>query len=75
MTDVDTDINEARRRKLYMEAKRIGLSRDDRIELAQVILRRDITSWKDLDDDQAIRMLDAIEGFALINWMLVGRPA
>lgn len=74
MTDVDTDINEARRRKLYMEAKRIGLCREDRIDLARMILRRDVTSWTELNEEQTTRMLDALEGFVLINWILVGRP-
>lgn len=73
MTVTEPDTVEARRRKLHMVAKEIGLSRDDRIELSQYILRRDITSWKQLDDDQVVRMLDALEGFALVTWLLARR--
>ena len=66
MTVTEPDTVEARRRKLHMVAKEIGLSRDDRIELSQYILRRDITSWTELDEAQMTRMLDALEGYGLI---------
>ena len=56
-----------RRRKLFLVAKEIGLTRDERIELAQYLLRRDITSWKQLDEEQVLRLLDAIEGYSLIR--------
>lgn len=55
-----------RRRKLYERAKSIGLTREERIDLAQILLRRDITSWKQLDEAQVVRMLDAIEAAELI---------
>lgn len=55
-----------RRRKLFLLAAEIGLSRGERIELSQYILRRDITSWKQLDETQVCRMLDALEGHQLI---------
>lgn len=42
------------------------LTREDRISLAQMILRRDITSWSELDEGQMTRMLDALEGYGLI---------
>ena len=58
---------EKRRRKLYMLAKQIGLSDDERHALAEYLLRRDITSWKQLDDAQVCRLLDAIEGWHLIS--------
>ena len=65
---------EARRRKLMASAKEVGLTREERIELAQYILRRDITTWKTLDDDQVLRLLDAFEGFHLIVELLAQRP-
>lgn len=64
---------EARRRKLHMVAKQIGLTRDERIELAEYILRRDITSYRQLDDSQVIRLLDALEGFELVVHLLSAR--
>lgn len=57
----------ARRRKLYMLAKEIGLSDDERHALAEYLLRRDVDTWKDLDDAQVCRLLDAIEGWSLIS--------
>ena len=59
----------ARRKKLFVMAAQLGLLRDERIELASMILRRDMTSWKDLTDEQVIRLLDAMEGYAFITYM------
>lgn len=56
-----------RRRKLMATAKEIGMTRDERIDLACFLLRRDITTWKTLDDDQICRLLDAMEGWVLIE--------
>lgn len=53
-----------------MLAKEIGLRPDDRLELASYMLRRDITSWKHLDDAQVCRMLDACEGYQLISQLI-----
>lgn len=62
-----------RRRKLFLLADEVGLSRDDRIELAQYLLRRDITSWKQLDEAQVCRLLDALEGHQLISELAAQR--
>ncbi len=66
----DTDPNggsqTARQRKLFLLAKEIGLRREERIDLAQIVLRRDIVSWKELDDAQVCRMLDALEGYQYV---------
>ena len=64
----------ARRRKIFWHADQIGLTRDERIELAQYLLRRDVVSWKNLEDDQVDRLLDALEGWALIRTLLELRP-
>lgn len=56
----------AARRKVYQRAKELGLSRDERLHLAEILLRRDVRSWSDLDEAQVLRLLDAIEGFELI---------
>jgi len=55
-----------RRRKLFTYADSFGLTRDERLELSEMLLRRDIASWKDLTDIQVLRMLDAFEGAALL---------
>lgn len=70
MGGASRDILEARRRKLFVLAKEIGLEREERMELAKAILWRDITSWRQLDDDQVRRMLDALEGYEKIRWLL-----
>ena len=56
----------ARKRKLFALSDTFGLTRDERLELACYLLRRDITSWKDLNDHQVCRLLDALEGTELL---------
>lgn len=61
------------RRKLHTWADEAGFSRDERIALAQYLLRRDITSWSQLDEAQVARMLDAFEGHHLIGELVAQR--
>ena len=56
-----------------MRAKEIGLTDDERHALAEYLLRRDITSWTQLDEAQVSRLLDAFEGFELIVELLSQR--
>lgn len=53
-----------------MLAKRYKLSRAERLELSAVLLWRDVESWNDLTDAEIVRVLDAFEGFALINHLM-----
>lgn len=73
MAEAQRDILAARRRKLFVLADEIGLEREERIELARAILWRDINSWRALTDDQVSRMLDALEGYEKIRWLLSNR--
>lgn len=63
----EVSVEERRRRKVYALAKELGLSRCDRLDLAEFLLRRDITSWRQLDDGQIGRLLDALEGAQLVD--------
>ena len=63
----------AKRKKMFALADSIGLERDERIELSKAILWRDITSWKHLSDEQVVRILDALEGFEKVRWLLENR--
>lgn len=49
------------------------LDRDDRIGLAEMILRRDVESWKTLTEPELIRLLDALEGYSLIGHIIATR--
>lgn len=68
MTESDPIVS--RRRKAFMLAKDIGLSDEERHELATIILRRDITSWGQLNEAQLERLLDALEGYEKISHLL-----
>ncbi len=61
---------EARRRKVLALAREIGLTVDDRMELASALLWRDVVSWADLTDEQVSRLLDALEGYGKVRWLL-----
>lgn len=67
------DAIEARRRKLFRYAKTFGMSREERLDLSEIILRRDIPSWDDLNSTEVSRLLDAFEGAALIMHLLETR--
>lgn len=73
---VDTvdDAVEARRRKMFALAKEITLTREERLQFSEMLLRRDTTTWKDLTDDDRRRLLDALEGYMLIDVLLSLRP-
>jgi len=58
------------RRKLHSLCDQLTFTRDERIELAQYLLRRDITSYSQLSEEQVCRLLDALDGFHLVVQLL-----
>ncbi len=71
----EAEHQDARRRKLFLIADEIGLTRTERIEFSQYLLRRDVTTWKGLSDEQVERLLDGHEGYQLITELLAQRAA
>jgi hypothetical protein len=63
----------AARRKLFKYARDLGFTDDERHDLTAVFLSTDTTSWKDLTDEQMTRLLDAFEGFLLIQQTIILR--
>lgn len=61
------------RRKAMHYCDTYGLTRQDRLDLASYLLRRDVTTWKGLDEGQLLRLLDALEGFQLIAQLMIDR--
>lgn len=59
---------------MFLLAREIGLTREERVELASYLLRRDLTSWKGLDDVQVSRLLDGLESYQLISGLKAMRP-
>jgi hypothetical protein len=53
-----------------MLAKRIGFDQQDRISFSNMILCLDHDSWTELSDAQLARVLDGIEGFLLVTYLL-----
>lgn len=58
------------RRKAHLLAGELGLTREERIALSVYLLRRDVTSWSQLDEAQTLRILDALEGSQLVMELL-----
>ncbi len=67
----DSRLTKLRKARSYATSH--GMSRDERIDLAEIILRRDISSWADLTEPQVERLLDAFEGHTLIRHLLDSR--
>lgn len=62
-------------RKLMLLARsEIGLTDDERHELGEYLLRRDLRSWSELEPHQVNRLLDACEGYLLIDALKRLRP-
>lgn len=61
-------------RKLHVWADQIGFTDSERYELATYLLRRDITSWSQLTEADENRLLDAFEGYHLIDTLVSLRP-
>lgn len=60
---------QSRRKKVHALARTLGLSRDDRMDFAQMLLWRDISSWNELTGEQIDRLLDALEGYVLVAYL------
>lgn len=73
MTDDERGQAQARYRKCMMLFKRLGITRAERIEFASTLLWRDVESFSDLSEAEIVRVLDALEGFALISHLLSTR--
>lgn len=54
------------RKKLYLLVSELGLNRIERLEIAEYLLRRDVSSFDSLDEDEVLRMLDALNGALLV---------
>ena len=58
------------RRKAYALAKQIGFDQQDRISFSNLIVCFDHDSWNELSDVQLARVLDGLEGFLLVTYIL-----
>lgn len=61
-------------KKLYYWIDFLGLTKVEVMEVARYLLRRDVASFKDLDESQISRILDALEGHHLVATQYAQRP-
>jgi hypothetical protein len=62
-----------RRRYLFALAGRYHLTQQERLELTEQILRRDVYSWNELSTPEMARLVDVFEGHALLQHLLETR--
>jgi hypothetical protein len=55
---------------LMAQAQGLKMTREERMDFAEFFLRRDVTSWKNLSDEQVLRLLDGFNGHHLLNELL-----
>lgn len=58
---------------MYLLAQQLNLTREERLQLSEVLLWRDVSSWSELNDDEIGRLLDAFEGYALLTHLSAQR--
>lgn len=70
------DVRSNRYRKAMVLKEELGLSNDERHELALMLPRVDKDdggSWKELDDDQLHDLITMMEGYIWISYMMMQR--
>lgn len=55
------------RKRAFALANENDLTRDERLEFASMLLKQDLASWKELDDEDCQRLVDAMEGSHLLD--------
>ena len=71
-----SDVRSNRYRKAMVLKEELGLSNDERHELALMLPRVDKDdggSWKELDEDQLHDLITMMEGYIWITYMLMQR--
>lgn len=61
-------------RRLWGLTHSLGLDRDERIELSEMILKRDVVSWTTLSLDEMRKIGDYLHGYELVAALLALRP-
>ena len=49
------------------KANELTLDRADRLELAQMVLYKDVRTWKDLSEGDLCRVNDALSGYVYVT--------
>lgn len=64
---------ETQRRRAFAAADRAGLDRDERLEFAEILLKQDVESWNDLAPFDWQRIVDALDGWHLVDTLHMQR--
>ena len=64
---------QTQRRRAFAAADRAGLTDEERCELAEMLLKRDISSWSELAGYDWARVIDALDGWHLVDTLHMQR--
>ncbi|MGH9067754.1 MAG: hypothetical protein ACRD0J_09740 [Acidimicrobiales bacterium] len=67
-------MTDAQRRLVMSLCGQVGLGREERIELAEILLSRDVQTYKGLNRHDAGRLIDALNGHLFVRELLSQRP-
>lgn len=70
---VPDPVPDTRRKRAFALADALHLTREERHELAEMLLKRDVASWGSLSNAEMGRMVDALEGYALTHALMLQR--
>lgn len=60
--------------RAYAAATDLELDRTERVELAEWLLKIDVSSWRALTEEQMQRVADALEGARIVDVLRRQRP-
>jgi regulator of RNase E activity RraB len=66
-------MTDLQRRRLFAMSGELGFDRQERIDIASVILGYEVTSWSRLSDEEADRLIDCFDGYDKITYILMSR--
>lgn len=55
------------RKRAFALADEFGLDPDERVEIAEMLLKKDVYSWSTLKEEDFQRLVDALEGARLLG--------
>jgi hypothetical protein len=61
------------RKAMFALAREIELTRQDRLDLAELVLERDVETWGDLSFDEASKLLTAMNGYLWVRHLRTRR--
>lgn len=69
----ENEVTDEQRALAFKLANELLLDREDRLELAEVTVGREVTSWSELTWDEMSRVIDALNGYVHVRHLRLER--